>query len=294
MKLKEGNTYKFGVERDINIEGVEFFLLTGPDKRRYLLKKEYYPVYNIQVKQVINCRVDKINCMGEIFLEPEHPYYTEGRSYDFEVVRNEIRVDKSGTRHPVTVVRDHFGSELSVTGSNAGSVDIIGDGVLNLKISRIEKGNILFSETDESVRTEKEEDERIYDFIVLDRMKGLDGEIYLVLGDSDGREYSLQERYYKHYGLKPGMNFTGRFIRYNSGEIIRVEPENPFFKPGSVYKFRVKEIININDSSDTIIIVNDIYGFSHIVNLDKDVNPDEEINMRVERIRKGWPLLVQV
>ena len=294
MKLTEGKTYKFRVERDVNIEGVDFFLLSGPDKRRYLLKKEYYPVYNIQVKQVINCRVDKINCIGEIFLEPEHPYYTEGLSYDFEFVKNEIRVDKSGTRHKVIIIRDHFGSELSVTEDIACVVDNTKGGVLNLKICRIEKGSILFSDNDESERTEKIEDDRIYDFIVLDRMKGLDGERYLILSDSDGNEHSLPERYYMHYGLKPGMKFRGRLIRYSSGDIVRVEPENPFFKPGSVYKFRVKEIININDSQDKISILTDEFGFNHKVILDTDVIPNEEISMLVERIRKGWPILEQV
>lgn len=294
MKLTEGKTYKFGVEKSIIIEGVDFFLLSGPDKKRFLLKKEYYPVYNIQVKQMINCRIDKINCMGEIFLEPEHPYYAEGKSYDFEIVRSEDRVDKNGMQHQVIIVRDHFGSELSVTENIAGAVDFTGGGVLNLKILRIEKGSIHFSDVDESGRTEKEEDGRIYDFIIQNRMKGLDGEIYLILCDSDGNEHCLQERYYKHYGLKPGIKFPGRFISYNSGDTVRVEPENPFFKPGSVYKFRVKEIISINDSQDKIIIMTDKFGFSHKVVLEKDVIQSEMISMRVERIRKGWPILEQI
>ncbi len=90
------------------------------------------------------------------------------------------------------------------------------------------------------------------------------------------------------------MKFKGQFIRYSSGEMVRVEPENPFFKPGLVYQFIVKEIVIINESLEKIIIVSDKYGFTHHVILEEDVCPSEKIDLRVERIRKGWPILIPV
>ena len=37
MKLTEGEVYKFEVEREVKIEGIEYFLLSGPGKKRHLL-----------------------------------------------------------------------------------------------------------------------------------------------------------------------------------------------------------------------------------------------------------------
>ena len=98
MKLKEGRRYNFNVEKIISLNDIDYYVLSGPDKRKYLLDIEDYTSYNIKPGVQLDCRVDKINCQGEIFLEPRHPYYEEGKSYSFNVNNYEDRVNKSGSK----------------------------------------------------------------------------------------------------------------------------------------------------------------------------------------------------
>jgi len=109
MKLQEGEKYNFFVKRILEIGGNNYYLLLGPGDVKYLLKKDYYEHYNIDIDDTITCRVDKINCRGEVFLEPEHPYYSEGREYMFEVTGRDLRVDNKGETVAVFTLADRTG-----------------------------------------------------------------------------------------------------------------------------------------------------------------------------------------
>ena len=80
----EGQTYKYMIKNHIDLSKNEkFYVLEDQAGRKQLLNSEYYEKYNFKIGQSINCRLDHINCSGKIFLEPEHPFYMEGKVYDF-------------------------------------------------------------------------------------------------------------------------------------------------------------------------------------------------------------------
>jgi hypothetical protein len=84
--LEEGKNYNFKVLKSISLYNNEkFFVLEAPSKNKYLLNSSMYRHYNILKNTIIKCKVDKINCNGKIFLEPEHPYLKEGSNYVFNV-----------------------------------------------------------------------------------------------------------------------------------------------------------------------------------------------------------------
>lgn len=291
MKLKEGKDYTFKTIRVTALDEVSYFVLEGPDGRRYLLDQERYEGYGIAPGEDVTCRVDKINCKGELFLEPQHPVYREGESYPFLTEGYESRIDKRGYNQGVVTFSDSLGNRPVLKLSWFGDNPPAPGSMVNLKVERILKGRILFEGMDGESHSPHEEDMNLYEFTVKDIAPGMDEKDYFLVSGDDSALYTVRTDYYIHYGLKPGVRFRGRFVRYKEGDEVRVEPENPWYKPGNIYTFRVKEKVFLDSSSQVITLLTDQYGFSHSVEGDAGEEVGGEISLRVERIRKGWPLL---
>ena len=294
IKLEEGRDYTFKTIRITGLDGVVYYVLEGPDGRRYLLDMERYSGYGIEPGQNIICRVDKINCKGELFLEPMHPVYREGERYPFVTVGYESRIDKQGNSRQVIRFSDNLGNRpLLPQQFFIGQLPKPGDR-LQLKVEKIFKGRILLEGMEEEKHSVKEEDLTLNEFVVTDVAPGIDERDYLIVKGQDSKLYSIPSDYYSHYGLKKGTRFKGRFVMYKTGDQVRVEPENPWYVPGNKYSFKVKEIVNLGNERQVITILSDQYGFSHSIEGDTGVEEGGEIVMKVERIRKGWPLLRHV
>jgi hypothetical protein len=88
--LKEGCLYNFIVLKSLKLpDDKEYFVTEDPRGKKHLLLKSFYESYNISVGETITCKVDKINCNGKIFLEPQHPYLKDDHQYDFEITCTE-------------------------------------------------------------------------------------------------------------------------------------------------------------------------------------------------------------
>ena len=265
IKLEEGSDYTFKTIRITRLEEVKYFVLEGPDGQRYLLDRKRYSGYGIEPGQNIICRVDKINCKGELFLEPVHPVYSEGERYTFITEGYESRIDKQGNSRQVIRFSDDLGNRpLLPQQFFKGKLPEPGDR-LQLKVEKILKGRILFEGMEEKKHTTKEEDLTLNEFFITDIGPGIDERDYFIVKGPDSKIYSIPYDYYRHYGLKKGTYFKGRFVRYKKGDQVRVEPENPWYEPGKQYPFRVKERVNLGNDRQVITILSDQYGFSHSI-----------------------------
>lgn len=90
------------------------------------------------------CRVDKINCKGEVFLEPHNPYYTEGESFPF---------DKDGP--------------LPLKGTS-----------LNLVVERITQGKVFLERGSGSITDKYLKSGKEYEFVIAGIERGMDDEEY--------------------------------------------------------------------------------------------------------------------
>lgn len=98
-KFTEGEWHWFKVMRELSIPGDEiFYLLESASGNRLLLPTLYYQDYGIRTGNRIYCRIDKINCSGKIFLEPEHPVYKPGMTYTFRVTDKYCETDRKGRK----------------------------------------------------------------------------------------------------------------------------------------------------------------------------------------------------
>ena len=101
-QLEESKAYIFFVEKILNLPDDNYFVLIDEWNRKYLLTQKYYKNYKIEVGQRITCYVNKINCNGKIFLEPEHPIYKIGDIDSFFITKLEERI-KQKSKEPYYV-----------------------------------------------------------------------------------------------------------------------------------------------------------------------------------------------
>ena len=88
--LVEGKSYNFKVLKIITLyDGNDYFVIEAINNNKYLLNCSLYKNYDININDIIECRVDKINCSGRTFLEPKHPYLFEEKVFEFEILRIE-------------------------------------------------------------------------------------------------------------------------------------------------------------------------------------------------------------
>ena len=73
--LKQDSICKFKIIREITIPNDnKYYVLEDVIGNKHLLPTEFYRNYDIKIKSEIECTVDKVNCIGRIFLEPLHHY----------------------------------------------------------------------------------------------------------------------------------------------------------------------------------------------------------------------------
>jgi hypothetical protein len=288
VKLKEGEVFSFFVEKEIRSpDNSRYYVLSGPDRKRYLIPVLTYKDYEIVPGKKIKCRIDRINCKGEVFLEPSHPYYSEGKSYLFKVTGRDVRTDNAGKNLDVLIVADKLGNKIPVLEDR---LKYKKGSFIRLTVERISKGK-LFLDTGipESgkamLKTGKE-----YNFFIERIGTGMDDREYFIIRDPYGGHHSVDKGYYEHYGLKTGIWFKGFMAVHKPGGDKLIEPVNPFYTAGEKYLMKVERITeNQPDESFTVELI-DQYGFNHCIEMGSPPDSDT-ITCRVERIRKGRPVL---
>jgi len=132
------------IHKKIEIEGVEYFLILDPFENKHLVQSNYYENYNLEVEKTYNFRVDKINCKGYIFFEPEHPYYKINQIYQFQFSEKKIRTTKKGDKNYFFIYTDKYETicELTVDETKMSS-GYIPEHTISAKIVRIKKGVLL-------------------------------------------------------------------------------------------------------------------------------------------------------
>jgi len=139
IKLQVGNWSAFKIISLINIPyDQEYFILKNEQDNKFLLPTIYYKNYNLKLNQILICRVDKMNCRGRIFLEPMHPYYYEGETYDFKFLKfDKIQYKKEQIK--AIIVKDILGNEGYVC--NYDSKIQLNENI-KCKVEKIKKGKL--------------------------------------------------------------------------------------------------------------------------------------------------------
>ncbi|NOU17983.1 MAG: hypothetical protein HOO91_10565 [Bacteroidales bacterium] len=292
MKFDEGIWYSFSISGIVDVpDKGEHFILLHESGRKMLLRTDYYVKYNFALGQIIECHVDKVNCTGQVFLEPKHPFYNDGEVYQFEIVKTFVEEDS-----PFNVtVTDLYGKNIDVWVSNLEVVKV--KQTFPLKVNQVRKGIPILSEitakTDEFVEPEPKREVKF----TVKSIKRYNSDDYFIL--TDGKNFSkLKLKHFKKYGFGIGDEILCEIIGKESTNQLVIEPKNPWYTVGEVYKFdkvRIEEFIDLEGNISNIAVVFDNGGNKcgvPIANSYLDqIQSMKTISCKVVGFRKGRPQL---
>jgi len=300
--LKEGQRLSFVITNKVTLPGTDEvnLILLGPDHKKYLLAEQYYGPYNLSVGQTINCSVDKINCSGKIFLEPDHPYYKVGERYNFRVLRITSQENFLGEPLLSAWVKDLHGLEWPCPIDNSVEVTA-GSGYLSCRVDRIRKGILKLSLPEVTNRFTSLISGRNYMF-KLNGIKSFQDEEFYIFEDPEGHLHRLPVANYLHYGLIPGQTVEATVVKYKSNGECLIEPVHPYYKIGETYSFKYKELQKSADlfgRVEAVITVIDALGQEIKVKpltwqIEHDDYRPESITCLVQRFKKGRPVLINL
>lgn len=113
-KLREGMNVDFFVRNQIVLQDNKtYFILEDPSETKHFIEADPYHHYQIQSGQKLRCQIVKINCTGRIILEPTHPVYKIGESYEFRLLPSDS-IDQENCY----LLEDVFGNLIKITKSD--------------------------------------------------------------------------------------------------------------------------------------------------------------------------------
>lgn len=285
--LEEKKKYRFKVINIILLADEEYYILLDPYGIKHVLTTKYYKNYNIQINSNIICLVDKINCSGKIFLEPEHPYYKIGKIYDFDFVKFINHKNSSGNNENIAIVKDIYDNEINLILNNSIK-NTLQPKAIKCSVERIKKAEIFISPIDNNYSTNNLIEGKIYKFNVTDICKLADNEYYYLLKDTFNHQHLLEKKYYNNYKIEKGQVINCNVVRLSSKSYYYLEPEHPYYKIGKIYKFGFISIKNTE--SEKIITVEDKYANKIIIKNNKATiseNFKKNVDCKIVKIKKG-------
>ena len=288
-RIEEGQQYTFEVTGITELEDRgTCFVLKDPFGYKHLLTKEVYEDYHIEPGTSISCHVDKINCDGKVFIEPEHYYYKPGEIYSFDFLNFVNQVNEYGDKDLLAQVKDQFGNKTHVL-LKLGSVSVLNPpSLIDCRLERIKKGRLFLSDPKIIRHISGIEIGKTYLFDVASIFRSADNEKYWLLLDPFDRKHLLPIPNYVNYNIDIGKKIICRVIKFSSKGFFLLEPQNPYYKEGEIYPFKVKRI------EEAYLILHDIFDQEIKVacpdNLEKYSNR-KSVNCIVTGFRKGRVVL---
>ena len=298
-KFTEGEIHQFKINGFAEMPGTDesFYILENRFGGKHLLKSFHYKHYNFNKGEEITCKIDKINCSGKIYLEPENPVYKEGKSYEFDLMKIIDQINSVGEKEKAAILKDQFRIEVVCSLPENVIIDSSAN-KLECKVLRIKKGQLYLIHPLADLAQKRLNIGEKHWFTVTE-VKELENRInYYILKDNFGNTYSLKKDMYEQYGFQIGEKIECTVTKFNTDAHLKIEPVHPHYEIGKKYSFKYLRTTNDLDplgKEEKVIIVEDIYGVEtkvrsrNISNL-KEPYP-EYLNCMVDGIRKGKAIL---
>ena len=291
MKLQEGQNYLFKLEGLIELpDGKLFHRLSDPNDIKHLLPAEPYDKFGLESKEEIICHVDKINCSGKIFLEPEHPFYKINKEYLFPVIGFEEIENSENRLETEIILKEKTGKKVRVPADWFPKVKKIGEEIW-CRVGRIKKGELMLTTVSDFDNTHflKPGSQII---LKVSEIFTLSGELeFFVLRDAKRNNYFLRKKFYWEYDLKKDQDIFCRVMQQN--EEIFLEPKHPNYDLRKYYDFKVLREDFIEDYPEKnvpVVVVSDVFDKEYFLRKDQlDLSKIKEgsLNCLVAEIIKG-------
>ncbi|HRY32229.1 MAG TPA: hypothetical protein P5531_04615 [Bacteroidales bacterium] len=293
--MKEGRWYYFEILNQVTVPGEgEHLVLMAENRSRFLLPAEPYQHYGLEKGRRINCRIDKINCNGKVFLEPEHPLYKEGHNYDFVFLRQETHFDQAGNPISAWIFIDGFGNEV-ITPVKPEAIAPDPGSAVTCKVHRIKKARLKLIHTWSAIPS-AQDTAVTHLFRVISPGKDIHGNNGWILEGSGSIRAFIDGESYSAYNILPGMNLNCRMVKWDPHHGWIIEPLHPYYREGMLYSFKIRGIDELEiDRELCLVMVEDIFQQKIPVRMETTkarlLKTGITVRFRVDAIRKGRPVL---
>ncbi len=284
MVFKEGEWYNFKIINQIDIpDKGDQFVLQHTSGRKILLPADNYVKYNLTIGSSIDCRVDKINCTGQIFMEPKHPFYIIGNVYSFKILAINHN-DK------IIEVEDFFGNKIQ-----AFSYKFIDSNIdeIPLRVINIKKGKPLVALPANDNNIEIDFGASVLAYV--DAMVVINNENYYRLSALSKYDSLLKLKHYSSYGFNVGDDIECKYIGIYPDGTLKLEPINPHYKIGEIYRFKIEGFEEVTDIENDLVIIAEVQDINQkkcgVKLPDSNYSRGQIINCKVIGYRKGRPQL---
>lgn len=234
--IQEGKFYHFLIINEIAMppDDEPYFVLETESGSRQLLLKSYYEHYHLKTGMTIRCKVDKVNCSGKIFLEPDHPWCKPGDLLDFEVTSTVKTINSLGTEETLLMLTDPWGVQayLSVDGEEIGAYR----NKIQCRVERIKKGKLLISDPARNYFGDGSNPLPDQPFLISGVCTLSPNLEFYTLKQRNSVHY-LRTKYFDQYGLHPGDEIPLRVLSEPILYHHYLEPLHPFYTVGETYSF---------------------------------------------------------
>lgn len=292
MPVNPGDVLQVTLKKHIEITETEhYWVAETADGQRFLIDYFQYAHYGFGVGQNIQVRVDKINCSGKVFIEPDHPVYERERIYMFPI----DAVLSQSDNYISLIVRDVFDNKIPVQYHASGADDFPKE--IELLVIGLRKGLPVLLDPLLKEQTPFKENE-IYSFLVVDKIK-MDQEEYFQLEDEFHRIHLLPARFYEKYPIEIGKPLECYIVSIEQNAELKLEPLHPVFHLGHeldlnfVGEYHGDEYIG---QRHKLFLLRDDEGndFFMSVRFMEGREIPKRLRCRIEKMKKGQPLVEPV
>lgn len=287
--MNPGDILQVILKKHIDLsESEQYWVAETVDGERFLMDSLQYEKYEFAVGQRIQVTVDKINCSGKVFIEPDHPLYRRGESYVFPV---HSVVSKSENILSL-IVTDVFENKIPIQYHADGTNDAPAE--VELLVIGLRKALPVLLDPVLQEQTPFKENE-IYSFRVVDKIL-IDNEKYFQLEDRFARLHLLPARFYEKYPIDIGKPLDCYVVRIGQNAELTLEPVHPVFHLGYelelnfVGEYHGDEYIG---QKHKLYLLHDDEGnefFMSVRFLEGKKIPNR-MRCRIEKLKKGQPLV---
>jgi hypothetical protein len=231
----EGKVYTFKVVKQITMpDNCVYWVLEGPDSSRFLIDAEIYNKYGIAEEDNLRCNIDRVNCSGRVFLEPQSELKT-GEVYSFNITGIINRLDPIGRIRYFALVETSLGTSYCELDHNKHYFSE----ELECRVRCVRKGHALLEQAinPKPVCRQGTWEE----MLVISSYHYYNGEHCYLLQDSYGNGHVVPFTSYRKFGLRTGVWSDFFIVSVNPDESCIIEPRHPCYKEGDTCVFTVKD-----------------------------------------------------
>mgnify|MGYP006935318593 CR=1 FL=1 len=147
-KLEENKFYDFKILKTTKApDDILYFIIEDPFGQKHMMEAECYKLYDFEIGDVIQVRIDRINCKGQVFFEPKHPKYNEGEIFSCAYLGQQWKKNKFNEEELFLAIKGPDGEKVLLqTVSQHQEKKGFQVKTIDCKIRKISKGKLRMSQ----------------------------------------------------------------------------------------------------------------------------------------------------